>query len=320
MKLTAAKRIFTAVSMLAAFSVAHAYPDKSITIIVPFNAGTVNDINARDLADRLAEQTGEAVVVENRVGAEGTIGGQRLLSQAADGHTLMFTSNSLTVFDPLMKKNIPYDPVNDFAPVCAVARTSHIVNVSGEGPHKTLNDLVTAAKADPGKLTFAYTSSSMRLSGELFAQSAGIELTSVPYKSSVTGMTDVSSGRVDMVIIDQLSARPFHESGKLVPLIVAGETRLPDMPEVPSAAEAGVANYNMKPWFGVYASAKTPPELLDKARDMVRKTLSSPALIAGLKQRGLEPFPVCGDEMNAMLQEERKVMQQVVERAKIEKQ
>lgn len=169
-----------------------AYPVKPITIIVPFAAGTVNDIGAREVAKVLSALGQQAVVVENRAGAEGSIGTQAMLNSAPDGHTLVFASNSITVFDPLLKLNMPYDSVKDIVPVCAAGRTNLLINVTGSSPLKNVADVVAAAKARPGKLTFGYTSTSMRLAGEMFQQVTGTKLTGIPYKSCVTGLTDVS--------------------------------------------------------------------------------------------------------------------------------
>lgn len=306
------------VTLAAAACAAQAFPDKAITVIVPFSAGTTTDVNARDFAQLLAEEVGQAVTVDNRVGAGGTIGGQRLLSQPADGHTMLFTSSSLPVLDPLMKKDLPYDPVKDFAPICAVARTTNVMNITAEGPYKNVADVVKAAKAEPGKVTFAYASATMQLAGELFAQSAGIQLTGVPYSSSVTALTDVGSGVVDMIMIDHISASPFYQSGKVRPVALAGDQRAKALPDVPSAAEAGVPGYAIRVWFGVYAAAQTPPDVLEQLRAVVGKTLSSPASRANMEKRGLEPFPVCGADFAKAQQDDMKLMQQVLDKAGIE--
>ena len=303
----------------SAFS-AHAFPERGITLIVPFSAGTTTDVNARDFAQVLAEETGQTVTVDNRVGAEGTIGGQRLLSAPADGHTLLFTSSSLTVLDPIMKKNMPYNPVTDFAPVCGFARTSNVMNITAEGPYKNVAEVVEAAKAQPGKLTFAYASTIMRLAGELFSQSAGIELTSVPYRSSVTALTDVGGGLVDMIMIDHISAGPFYQSGKVRPVTVAGDTRATALPDVPSAKEAGVPGYNIRVWFGIYTSAKTPPEVLAKLQAAVDKALKSPTSVGNMEKRGLTPFPVCGEEFRKVQMEDMEIMKGVIDKAGIEPQ
>ncbi|MFT3721118.1 Bug family tripartite tricarboxylate transporter substrate binding protein [Pseudorhodoferax sp.] len=314
------KKLCSAVLLATAACAGQAFPDRSVTVIVPFSAGTTTDVNARDFAQALSAQIKQPVTVENRVGAEGTVGGQALLVAAPDGHTLLFTSSSLTVLDPLMKMTMPYDPVHDFAPVCAVARTSNVMNITGSAPWKNVADVVAAAKAQPGKLTFAYASATTRLAGELFAQSAGIKLTGVPYRSSVTALTEVGGGQVDMMMIDHISATPFYQGGKLRPVAVAGVQRIKELPDVPSASEAGVPGYNLLPWFGVYASAKTPPAVLAQVREAVGQALASPASLASMDKRGLIPYPLCGEAFGKAQQDEIGVMQQVLDKAGIVRQ
>lgn len=297
-----------------------AYPDKPITLIVPFAAGTVNDIGARELAQVLSAVGKQPVVVENRVGAEGTIGTQAMLNSPSDGHTLMFASNSITVFDPLLKLNMPYDSVKDIVPVCGAGRTNLLINVTGSGPLKNVADVIAAAKAQPGKLTFGYTSTSMRLAGEMFQQVTGTKLTGVPYKSSVTGLTDVSSGLVDLIFIDRVSAVAFHENGKVRALAASGGRRIKALPNLPSATEAGIPGYSVLPWFGLYMSGKTPPAVRHQVSELVGKAIKTPEMAANLDKRGLEPFDLCGDALVKFRQEEMDTWREVIKKAGIERQ
>ncbi|HSV79530.1 MAG TPA: tripartite tricarboxylate transporter substrate binding protein [Ramlibacter sp.] len=312
-------RILVAALALAACAAAHAFPTKPITIIVPFNAGTTNDINARDFAQVLSAVAKQPVVVDNRVGAEGTIGAQAMLNAPADGHTMVFSSNSLTVYDPLLKKNIPYDPAKDLLPVCGAGRTSLLVNVTASGPVKSVAELVAAAKAQPGKLTYAYTSSSMRLAGELFQQVTGTRMTSVPYKSSVTALTDLSSGQVDAIFIDRPSAAAFHESGKVRALAVAGSKRLKSVPNVPTTAEAGLPAFTVQPWFGLYISGKTPPAVQAQVRELIERAIKTPEMAANQDKRNLDAFDQCGDALVKYRQQETDALREVVRKAGIER-
>lgn len=316
---TSPARWLAGLALSVASSAALAYPTKPITIIVPFAAGTINDMVARDLAQVLTTIAKQTVVVENRVGAEGTIGALALINAPADGHTLVVSSNSLTVFDPLLKKNIPYDPGKDLAPVCAAGRVSLTVNVTGSGPIKSLAELAAAAKSQPGKLSFAYTSTSMRLAGELFQQVTGSKMVGVPYKSSVTGLTDVSSGQVDAIFIDRASAGPFHESGKVRPLAVAGQRRLAPIANVPTTAEAGLPGFTVQPWFGVYMSGKTPQALQRQVTELIAQATRSPDMLANQAKRSLDPFDLCGEPLARHLQQETELLGDVVRKAGIEK-
>ncbi len=307
-------------ALIAAASACLAAPDKPVTMIVPFPAGATTDVNARDFAEVLAATLKEPIVVDNRSGAEGSIGAQAVLHAPADGRTILFTSSSLSVLDPLLKKSLPYDPIQDFVPICAVASTSNLLNVTGASPYRTVADLVAAAKAQPGKLTFAYASATTRIAGELFAQSAGIRLTGIPYRSSVTAMTEIGAGQVDMILIDHISAAPFLESGKLRPLAVAGSARLKALPEVPSAAEAGVPGYRMQPWFGVFASSRMPAAAQARWRETVARALQSPQMAANLEKRGLQPMALCGEALGRFQQEDIRQTRQTLAEAGIEPQ
>jgi tripartite-type tricarboxylate transporter receptor subunit TctC len=300
----------------AAVSAAHAFPTKPITIIVPFGAGTSVDANGRDFAAALAGKA--TTVVDNRPGAEGTIGAMAVLNAPADGHALMFTSSSIPVLDPLLKKSQQFDPIKDFTPVCTVARTSNVINITGASPIKTVAELIAAAKAAPGKLTFGYSSATTRLAGELFAQSAGIQLTGVPYKASMAGLTDVASGQVDLMFIDHLSAGPLLQSGKLRAIGVAGDKRLASLPNVPSAKEFGVPGYNIQPWFGAYVSSKTPAAVVGQLRELVAQALNTPAYKAAAEKRGQEALVVCGPAMAKLQADEIVQWREVLKKANIQ--
>lgn len=230
-----------------AATASQAFPDKPIRVIVPFNSGTVTDLLARELGQALSGVAKQPVVVENRTGAEGSIGGQAVLSAEPDGYTLMLSSFSISVLDPLLKKNLPYDPVKDFTPVCGIAKIDNILNMTTALPYRSIAEFLAAAKTQPGKFSFGYSSAATRLAGELFQQSAGIKLLSVPYRATGAGLTDVGSGQVDMFFIDQTSAKAFYQTGKVRPMAVAGSARLKSLPDVPAATEVGIPGYAIEP-------------------------------------------------------------------------
>jgi tripartite-type tricarboxylate transporter receptor subunit TctC len=306
--------------LVAATAVSHAqtFPTRPLTIIVPFGAGTSVDVNARDLGQALTGTGKASVVVDNRPGAEGSIGALAVLNAAPDGHTLMFTSSSIPVLDPLLKKSMQFDPIKDFTPVCTVARTSNVVNITGANPIKSVAELVSAAKAAPGKLTYAYSSATTRLAGELFAQAAGIQLMGVPYKASMAGLTDVSSGQVDLFFIDHVSVAPLLQSGKLRALAVSGDKRIDSLPNVPSAKESGVPGYTIQPWFGVYVSAKTPQAVVDQLREFVTQAVNAPAAKAATEKRGQEVLLQCGSQMAKLQSDEIVLWRDVLKKAGIQ--
>jgi len=311
-------RLPLAVLLAASACVAQAFPDKPLTLVVPFGAGTAVDVNARDLSQALIATGKAAVVVDNKPGAEGSIGAMAVLNGAADGHTLMFTSSSIPVLDPLVKKSMQFDPVKDFTPVCTVARTSNVVNITGSSPIRSVAELIATAKAAPGKMTYAYSSATTRLAGELFSQAAGVKFTSVPYKASMAGLTDVSSGQVDLFFIDHVSVAPLHQSGKLRPLAVSGDKRIEALPNVPSAKEVGVPGYTIQPWFGVYVSAKTPPAQVEQLRELVAQAVNAPAAKAATVKRGQEVMVLCGSAMAKLQSDEINLWREVLRKAGIQ--
>jgi tripartite-type tricarboxylate transporter receptor subunit TctC len=304
--------------LAAGVAAAQAFPDRPVTMVVPFGAGTSVDIHARDLSQVLGNAMGQSVITDNRAGAEGTIGAMVVLNAKPDGYTLMFTSSSVPVLDPVLKKHNQYDPIKDFAPICTVGRTSNVMNVTGSSPYKSASDVIAAAKAQPGKITFAYSTASTRLAAELFQQAAGVKFTGVPYKASSTGLTDVAGGVVDLMFIDDISAAPFYPNKSLRPLVVAGPNRVRALPDTPSATEIGVPGYSIQPWFGVFASAKTPPDVVANLRELMAKAMDTPQAKANLDKRGLVPMVVCGDEMNKLQTDEIKFWQGLIKKAGIE--
>jgi tripartite-type tricarboxylate transporter receptor subunit TctC len=233
---------------------------------------------------------------------------------------LMVTSSSTPVLDPLLKKSMQFDPNKDFVPICTIARTSNVINITATNPIKTVAELVATAKAQPGKLNFGYSSATTRLAGELFQQAAGISMTGVPYKTSAAGLTDMAAGTVDLFFIDHLSVGPLLQSGKARALAVAGDKRLPSMPNVPSAKEAGVPGYTIQPWFGIYASAKTPAATVVKARELVAQALNTPAVRASMEKRGQGSMVLCGDAMAKFQADEIDLWRGVLKKAGIEAQ
>lgn len=306
--------------LVSALGTAYAFPQAPVTVVVPFGAGTSVDAHGRDFALALGGVVKESVIVDNRAGAEGAIGALAVLRAKADGHTLMFTSSSIPVLDPIVKKSMQFDPLKDFTPICTVGRTSNVLNVTGSSPIKTAAEFISTAKAQPGKLTFAYASATTRLAGELFQQAAGIQLTGVPYKASANGLTDTASGLVDAFFIDDISVGGFYASGKIRALAVSGPNRIRALPDTPSANEVGVPNYTIQPWFGVYVSSKTPPAVVTQLRELMGQAMKSPAAVAQSEKRGLVPLIVCGDAMHKLQMEEIELWRGVVKKAGIEPQ
>jgi tripartite-type tricarboxylate transporter receptor subunit TctC len=273
--------------------------EKPLKLVVPFSAGTATDALARELGQALAAVSKQPVVIDNRTGAEGNIGGQAVATAAADGYTALFTSSSLAVLDPLMRKSPLVDPVKDFTAVCAVGRSILAVFVRSSLPYKTLAEFVAAAKANPNKFTYAYSSATVHLASELFQQQAGVKLRGIPYRATMSALVDVAGDQVDMIIIDPFGAGALFQTGKIRPIVVAAPKRMRNLPDVPSSAEVGIPAFDMSPWFSVFLPAKTPPSILSRFREQVAKAVASQAMDSSRKKMDLEEIAVCGDEMTA---------------------
>ena len=310
--------LIATLSTIAAAS--HAFPDRPIKLIVPFGAGSSVDAIARQFGSALADVVKQPVVIDNKAGAEGSIGAQALTSAPPDGYTAMLTSSSLPVLAPLMNKSIPFDPVKDFMPICTVGRIDNVINMRSSLPFKTLAEFLAAAKAAPGKYTFAYSSATTRLGGELLQQETGIKLLGVPYKTTIAGLADVAADRVDLFFVDHVSVGAFYDSGKIKPIAVSGSRRLSAFPAVPTMAESGIPNYDLYPWFAVYVPARTPEPIAAQLRDAARKALEAPALQDWLSKGGFDKFVVCGDDLSKLQVSEMQRWGGVIKKANIEPQ
>ena len=257
---------------------AQSYPAKPINFIVPFAAGSATDQLARALGQSITEQTKQAVVVDNKAGASGMLAAQAAARAAADGHTVLITTNTTHAANEHLYKRLSYDPVKDFAPVTGLGKGGQVLVVAANSPYKSVKDLLEFAKKNPGKLTFGSGSSSSRVAGELFQQMAGVELLHVPYKSNPLAITDLLGGQIMMMITDTSTGVPQVKAGKLNALGVSTSKRLPMLPEVPTIDEAGVKGYDMGYWFAAYVPAGTPQPVVARLRELlVAGTRSAPA-------------------------------------------
>ena len=278
------------IAVLAASAFAQPYPTKPIRIIVPFAPGGNVDITARLVAPGLQEALGQPVVVENKPGAGGTIGADFVAKAPPDGYTLLMGSNSTFSVAPSLYPKNPYHPVRDFAPVIAIASAPFVLVTNPQMPAKSVRDLVEQAKAAPRKLTMssAGTGSSNHLVGELFQDISGARFTHVPYKGSGQALTDLMGGQVDLHF-DQITSAASHiQAGKLKALLVTAPQRVPMLPEVPTAAEAGYASFEATNVTGLLAPAGTPREIIERLNAATQKLLAQAAIKERLAQMGAE--------------------------------
>ena len=294
------------------------YPDKTITFVVPFAAGSATDQLARALGQEITAQTKQAVVVDNKAGANGFIGAGFVAKAAPDGYTVFITTNTTHAANEHLFKSIPYDPVKDFAPVTALARGGQILIVNPTVPTKSVQELIAYAKANPGKVSFGWGSSSSRIAGEMFQQMAGVKLLSVPYKSNPQAVTDLLGGQITMMITDVATGLPQVQGGKVRALGVSSLNRVPLVPDVPTISEAGLKGYEMSFWFAAYVPAKTPPAVIARLHDLLVNAVKGPAAKQFFQSTGIEPFTSTPEELAKFQHDESQKWARIIKAAGIE--
>ncbi len=310
--------LIAAAALLPLAAAAQGYPTKPITFIVPFAAGSATDQLARALGQSVGEQARQPVVIDNKAGASGMIAAQAAARSAPDGHTVLITTNTTQAANQHLYKKLAYDPVKDFAPVTGLGKGGQVLVVNAGSPHKSVGDLLAAARAQPGKLSFGSGSSSSRVAGELFQQMSGTEILHVPYKSNPLAITDLLGGQIDLMITDTSTGVPQIKAGKLRALGVSTARRLSMLPDVPTIDEAGVKGYDMGYWFAAYVPTGTPPAVIGRLNELFGAALKSQGVNAFFATSGGEPFPTTPDELAKFQQVESQKWGKVIKAAGIE--
>lgn len=295
-----------ALSFAAVNPVWAAYPDKPIKLVVPFPAGGPTDGMARLVGQHLSQSLGQAVVIDNRGGAGGTIATEAAANSAPDGYTLFFATTGTMAINPSLYRSFKVDPVKAFEPVGSVAATTNVLVVSSSFPANSVKDLITLAKQKPGTLTYgsAGNGSSNHISGELFKSLAGIDITHVPYKGSAAAFTDMLGGQISMMFDTVSNQVPQISTGKVKPLGVTGRSRSAALPNVPTIAESGLSGYEVTIWFGVAAPKGTPPDIVSRIHAQLNKMLADPDVKSRLAALGAEPLPGTSQAFAAMIQQD----------------
>jgi tripartite-type tricarboxylate transporter receptor subunit TctC len=285
---------------------AEAYPNRPIRFIVPFPPGGTTDILARAIGQKMAENWGQQVVIDNRPGASGNIGIELATKAAPDGYTIVMGSAQTLVINPYLFRTLPYDILRDLAPVSLAASVPNVLVVNLEVPIRSIADLVAQAKANPGKLNYASTSSggSPHLSGVMLANLAGIDIVHIPYKGSAPALTDVMGGQVQMFFDNLPSSMPFIKAGKLRAVAVTTAKRAPELPDVPTIAEQGYPGFETAGWFGIMVRAGTPKDIVNKLSAEIQRILRLPDVRERLAAQGAELVGNTPDEFLAHLKRE----------------
>ncbi len=294
-----------AASMLAVLGFAwtasaHAagYPEKPVTLVVPFGAGSATDLLARALSASLTQQTGQAVVVENRPGASGMIAAQHVARAAPDGYTVLITTNTTQAANPHLFKTLPYDPVADFTPLTGLGRGGQVLVVKADSPYRTVDDLVRAAKQAPGKLSFGSGNSSSRIAGEMLKQLTGTDIIWVGYNSNPNALNDLLGGHIDMMVLDTVTGLSQIEAGRLRPLGASTQDRLPQLPDVPTLDEAGIKGYDMGYWFAAYVPAGSTAPTVAKLRQLLIGAVDSDGARAFFRNSATQAWTTTSAELN----------------------
>lgn len=280
------------------------YPERPITLVVPFTPGAGPDVLSRELGRIVSQKTGQPVVVMNRPGASSTIAAQAVANAKPDGYTLLLTGNVAITGNPHTLKELSYDPIRDLSPVTGISRGPMVLYVSTERvAARSLAEFAAEARQRPVAPQFAYTSITTRLPSELLAQRLGVPLEGVAYKSGASALPDVVAGRLDMLFTD-LSAWTYVEQGKLWPLAVSDSRRSTIRPEIPTLAEGGVQGAEVLFWLGLYAPAGTPPAIVQRLSELFGEATASPAATSLHTLMGTEPYPTTPAELASMQAEE----------------
>jgi tripartite-type tricarboxylate transporter receptor subunit TctC len=295
----AAGTAFTPLAVLAQA----AYPAKPIRLIVPFPPGGGTDILSRLVAQKLTESAKWTVVADNRAGAGGTIGITEAAKAAPTGYDLVMGQKDNMVVGPWLYKNLPWDPTKDFAPIAHVAYTPVIIATSANSRFKTLADVVAAAKAAPDTITYGSpgNGTTIHLAGDLFEKAAGIKIRHVPYKGSNPAMMDALAGNVDLLVSSVPSAMGQIKSGKLRPLAVTSAKRSTSLPDVPTVAEQGFKDFDVSTWYGVFAPAGTPKEIVTAVNAEINKLLATAEMKDAIHAQGAEPQAMTPDQFGTQL-------------------
>jgi len=282
-----------ALALASADALAQTYPSKPIRVVVPNPAGGYYDLIARTVGQKVSEGLGQPMVVENRVGAGGSLGAEFTAKAPPDGYTIMVGGIGPHGIAPSLYAKLPYDPVKDFAPIIHVATTPNILVVHPSSPLQSVQDLVAAARQKPGALSYASNGNgtSQHLAAEMLATTTGLKLNHVPFKGSAPAITAMLGGQVDFAFAVAPDALPHVKAGKLRALAVTSAKRAAPLPDVPTMIEGGVPDYEATAWFGYFAPAGTPREIVDRLNAEIARALAAPDVRERLAPGGLSELP-----------------------------
>jgi len=299
---------------------AQTYPNRTLTLVIPFAPGGSTSIVGRVIADKMSQLLGQSIVVDNRPGAGGTVGTKYVAKSDPDGYTLLLGYTGTLAIGPSLYKQVGYDPRKDFAPIGMIGNAPSAVVVHPSFPAKTIAELIAYAKANPGKVNFgsAGVGSVNHITGEYFARSAGITLVHIPYKGTAPALTDVLGGHIPMALVPIAPVHANVAAGVLRALAVTGKTRVALMPDVPTIAEAGLSGFEASLYYGLVAPAGTPRPIIDKLNTELRATLASDEVKKQLGADGTEITPGTPEDYADFIDRDEKKWSKLVKASGVE--
>jgi tripartite-type tricarboxylate transporter receptor subunit TctC len=295
------------------------YPDRPITLVVPSAPGGTTDFTARLVAEQLSKALGQAVVIDNKAGAAGNIGNQFVARAKPDGHTLLVAYSGYQVGNPHLFKNAGWDPIKDFEPIAMMTRAPQVVVIRATLPYKNVQDLVSFAKSNPGKLNYASsgTGSIQHIAGEMLKQQTSTFMTHIPYRGAGPAVQDLLAGNVDLFITTPASVIGHLKAGSLRALAVTSPTRLTSLPDVPTAAEAGLPQFTLDSWFALYAPAKTPTDVVQTLNQTVGRILRQEDIVKKAEAAGTTTELMTPSQLGAYTKKELDFWGSVIKKAQI---
>jgi tripartite-type tricarboxylate transporter receptor subunit TctC len=304
--------------LLAVAAQAESWPSRLIKATIPFGAGSAADVVPRLVFDRLAAELGQPIVIENRVGAGGTLGTAAVAKADPDGYSIVAHSSALTIA-PSIFPNLAFDATKDLASVLMIGSSANVMIVPNSRPWKTVQDFIADAKTKPGSISFGSVGigSAVHISSEKFRLAAGVEATHVPYRGGSEVIADILGARIDFYFCPLATALPLIREGQVRALLVSTPKRVADLPDVPTPLEAGLKDADSEIWFGVFMPSKTPRDVVEKFHAAGVKVLTEPAMQDSLKKLGVEALPMTPAEMDDLVMRETAANREVIKAAGI---
>lgn len=308
------KRIFLAALLAFPFVVQAQYPSKPVRAVVAFGTGGTTDVTARIVAAALAQQLGQAVLIDNKPGADGIVAGQDVVKSAPDGYTIWFATYTQISALPSLRKNVPFDPLVDFTPIGSIGNFSFFWAVDPQLPIRNLKELAAYGRANPGKLNAGSSGAAATMAPTAFARAEKFDLQVISYKSEATALNDLVTGRIQLMLASGTLAPQLRE-GRARGLATLGSQRSKALPDLPTMTESGVASFPAVPWMGLFGPAKMPQEIVDRLSRELLAAMNNPEVRERVERQGIEINPLAPAAIGALAREQAEVWRRITKEA-----